>query len=280
MFDWQNLRYFLAVARLGSFTAAARELGADHATVGRRIARLEESIGRKLVVRLPRATSLTEEGKVFAKMAEGMGREAESLLRSLRHPSEGMAGQVTISILPAFASCVLVPRLPEFRKTCPGIHLVLSATSEVSSLERGEADLSVGFVRSRKQGRIVRKIADIHFAFYGTAAFSGYRPDACPLIGFEDSLGGIPQQSWLDQHAHGRPFVLRSNDVQLQAASARMGIGVALLPCLVGDSMADLHRLPVEQDMPTRPLWMSVCQDVRTAPTVRAVMDCLMNVFS
>lgn len=280
MFDWQDLRYFLTAARAGSLTAAAHELGIDHATVGRRIARLEAAIGVTLFVRLPRSTRLTEHGAALAAAARVMEEDAGRVARHLRGHGTSLSGAVAVSALPALAALVIAPSLPVLAVAHPGIRIVLSATSAVASLERGEADISIGFVRPDLPGRVVRRIGDLPFALYGTPLFAARPAGDWTFIGFEESLGDIPQQKWLTAFAARRPFTLRSNDVMTQAQGARAGIGAALLPCFVGDAEAGIARLESDPAPPSRPLWMSVHADVRRVPAVRAVMDHLAALFA
>lgn len=280
MFDWQDMRYFLTAARLGSLTGAAVELGVDHATVGRRVARLEAAVGVKLLHRLPRSTQLTEQGAALAAAAGGMAGGAEAIVRHLRGHMDGLSGQVTVSALPALAAFVIAPSLPVLLREHPGIRLTLSATSTVASLERGEADIAIGFLRPTLAGRVVRRIGQLRFSLYGVPALLSRPLDHWAFIGFEESLGGIVQQKWLDDFAAGRSFVLRSNDVTTQVQATRAGVGAALLPCILGDAEPGLVQLDTASAPPPRPLWMSVHTDVRRSPLVRIVMDHMIRVFA
>lgn len=280
MFDWQDLRYFLTAARLGSLAAAATELRVDHATVGRRIARLEAAIDVKLLVRLPRSTRLTERGAALAEVAGRMANDAEAVVRHLRAQQDGLSGTVTVSTLPALAAFVIAPRLPELSARHPGIRLILSTTTAIASLERGDADIAIGFVQPDLAGRVVRQIAKLPFSLYGAPALAARPPESWAFIGFEDSLAEIAQQKWLNRFSAGRPFALRSNDVVTQAQGARAGLGAALLPCFVGDCEPALVRLDAELPPPIRALWMSVHADVRRSHAVRAVMDHVIGIFA
>lgn len=277
MFDWQDLRYFLAAARRGSLTAAAEELGVDHATVGRRVARLEAATGVKLLVRLPRSTRLTEHGAALADAAGVMEEHAQAVLRHLRGQLGALTGTVTVSALPALAAFVIAPSLPALARRHPGIRLALSASPTVVSLERGEADIAVGFVRPDLPGRVARRVGDMPFALYGAPTLASRPSEDWTFIGFEESLGDIPQQKWLNAFADARSFSLRTNDVMTQAQGARAGLGAALLPRFLGDACADLSRLKADPAPTPRPLWMSVHNDVRRSPIVRAVMDHLIS---
>lgn len=278
MFDWQDLHFFLATARLGSFTAAAAELGVDHATVGRRVARLEASIERKLVVRLPRSTRLTKDGQALVVVAQAMEAQTNAIARHLRGSTGGLQATVTVSALPVLAAFLIAPSLPAFSQAHPKIHMVLSATSAVASLERAEADIAIGFVRPKLPGRVVRQVGELSLALYASHGYIVQPPEHWMLIGFESSLEDIPQQRWLNTFAADRPFTLRSNDVVTQAQGARAGLGVALLPRLLGDADPGLVHVKTHPEPPSRKLWMSVHADVRQSPAVRAVMDHLIEV--
>ncbi|NQE47841.1 LysR family transcriptional regulator [Herbaspirillum rubrisubalbicans] len=278
MFDWQDLHFFLATARLGSFTAAAAELGVDHATVGRRVARLEASIERKLVVRLPRSTRLTKDGQALAGVAQAMEAQTNAIVRHLRGSPGGIQTTVTVSALPVLAAFLIAPSLPGFSQAHPEIHMVLSATSTVVSLERAEAEIAIGLVRPKLPGRVVRQVGELSLALYACHEYIVKPPEHWMFIGFESSLGDIPQQRWLNAFAAGRPFTLRSNDIVTQAQGARAGLGIALLPRLLADADPGLVHIKTHPVPLSRKLWMSVHADVRQSPAVRAVMEHLIEV--
>lgn len=170
--------------------------------------------------------------------------------------------------------------LPTFTERHPLIRLVLSATSDVASLERGEADISLGFVRPDLPGRIVRQVGNVDFALYSSLAISAASPETWRFIGFEGSLEDIPQQRWLTQFAAGRPFVLCSNDVATQMQAAKSGLGVALLPDFLKAEETGMVRLDGDAQPLKRPLWMSVHADIRRSPAVREVMECLGDILA
>ena len=280
MFDWQDLRFFLTVARLGSLAAAAAELGVDHATAGRRVARFEAATGLKLIDRLPRSSRLTQQGAALASVAAPMADAADAVQRHLRGQTDQPSATVTVSLLPALAAFVVAPSLASFRARFPNISVTLSAATAVASLERGEADLAIGFVRPEFPGRIVRRLGALSLRLFATKTYLARPNQTWAFIGFEPSLAGILQQRWLDQFASGRPFALRSNDVATQHQAARAGLGIALLPAFLGDRDEELAWVAVEAEPPVRALWMSVHSDVRNSSAVRAVMDHLIALFA
>ncbi|OLF56074.1 LysR family transcriptional regulator [Pseudomonas chlororaphis] len=279
MTDWQDLHHFIVVARLGSLTAAAKALRVDHATVGRRVSSLEASLGLKLLERLPRASRLTEAGAVLAAIAQPMERLVDEVERHARG-SVGLSGTVSVSTLALLASGLLVPSLATLRATCPDLKIVLDTTSSVASLERGEADIALGYVRPDEAGRIVRRVGQVRFGFYASPAYAALAPADWTFIGFAESLEHIPQQRWLQEFAAQRPFILRSNDVNAQQAAARAAVGVALLPCFIANPDPGLVRVAPLRAGDARELWLSVHADVRRSAAVRRVMDHLIEVLA
>lgn len=279
MTDWQDLHHFIVVARLGSLTAAAKALRVDHATVGRRVSSLEASLGLKLLERLPRSSRLTEAGIALAAIAQPMERFVDEVDRYARG-AVGLSGTVSVSTLALLASVLLVPSLPALRAEHPDLKIVLDTTSSVASLERGEADIAIGYVRPDEAGRIVRRVGQVRFGFYASPSYASVAPADRVFIGFEESLEHIPQHRWLQGFAALRPVVLRSNDVNTQQAAARAAVGVALLPCFVASNDSGLVRVEPLRAGDTRELWLSVHADVRRSPAVRRVMDHLIDVLA
>ena len=111
MFDWQDLKHFVALARTGSLSAAARELGCDHATVGRRVAALEQALGLRLIVRLPRSTPLTQDGQAIAGLAAEIEAQSQAIARHARSAGATPQAGVRISAPPSIAAHILAPRI-------------------------------------------------------------------------------------------------------------------------------------------------------------------------
>jgi DNA-binding transcriptional LysR family regulator len=278
MIDWQDLHHFLVVARTGSLTAASRELSVDHATVGRRIARLEAATGLKLIDRLPRSSRLTLQGADLAAAAAAFGDGAEAVLRHLRHAPDPLSGTVTISALPLLAAHVIAPSLAALRERHPALTIALTATSAVATLDRGDVDITIGYVRSEVDARIVRRLGEIRLGLYASTAHAARAPADWAFIMFEKALDHIPQQRWLARLGAGRRIALRTSDVATQIEAARTDVGVALLPSFLAERREGLVRVAAESMPPTLAVWMAVHVDMRRSPTVRAVMDHLATV--
>jgi DNA-binding transcriptional LysR family regulator len=278
MSDWEDIRHFVALAREGTLSAAARTLGVDHATVARRVAALETSTGLKLVDRRARTTTLTEDGKRMATVAAPMEEAAFALGRAAQAAKPGIDGEVSISAPPNFASSVIAPQLIRLRHLHPGIRLKLIGEKRRASLSRREADVALRLLRPLEAGLFVRKIGSFGFSLYGAPAYREKTPPhAFAFIGYDASMAESPQEVWLSTIIGEREVVLRTNDLETQVAAARSGLGIAALPHYLGDSDPRLQRHVVTQKPISRDVWLVVHHDLRQVPAVRAVMEFLVN---
>jgi DNA-binding transcriptional LysR family regulator len=281
MFDWEDLRHFAALAREHTLSAAARALKVDHATVARRVAALEASFGLKLVDRRPRSYVLTADGERIAAQIARMEEASFAVDRAARAAQPVLAGEVSISAPPLLASTLIAPQLAQLRNAHPDIHVRLIGEKRSASLSRREADLAVRLSRPTEKRLVVRKIGTVEFRLYAAPRYlAAHEPESFEFIGYDESLGDVPQQRWLKAAAGRRPIVLRTNDVDSQRAAARAGVGIATLPRYLGDADAALAPLDVRMKSLTRDIWLVVHGDLRHAPPVRAVMTFLVACFA
>jgi DNA-binding transcriptional LysR family regulator len=281
MLDWEDLRHFAALAREHTLSAAARALKVDHATVARRVAALEASLGLKLVDRRPRSYVLTTDGERIAALAARMEEASFAVGRAVRAVQSALAGEVSISAPPLLASTLIAPRLAELRHAHPDLHVRLIGEKRPASLSRREADLAVRLSRPTEKRLVVRKIGTIAFGLYAAPGYlAAHDPESFEFIGYDESLDDLPQQRWLKAAAGARAIVLRTNDIDSQRAAARAGVGIAALPRYLGDADAALAPLDVRTRPVTRDIWLVVHGDLRRAPPVRAVMTFLVACFA
>ncbi len=278
MLNWDDLRYFVVLAREGTLSAAARALRVDHVTVARRVAALEASTGLKLVDRRARLYRLTEDGRRVAALASPMEEAAFAVERAMRAASPGLSGEVAISAPPSLANALIAPRLIELRRQHPGIHIKLIGEKRSASLTRREADLALRLSRPTEPGLIARKIGHFGFSLYGAPSYLNETPQhAHAFIAYDASMDDAPQQLWLKAIAGKREIVLRTSDLENQAAAARAGVGLAALPHFLGDGDPLLARHEVNAGEVRRDVWLVVHRDLRKAPAIRAVMEFLAH---
>ncbi|MGP0092094.1 MAG: LysR family transcriptional regulator [Xanthobacteraceae bacterium] len=278
MTDWEDLKHFAVFAREGTLSAAAGVLGVDHATVARRIAALEASVEVKLVDRRSRSYSLTAEGKRVAEIAAGMEAAAFDVGRVAQAAKPGLHREVAISAPPSLSISVIAPQLSKLRARHPGITIKLTGEKRTASLNRREADVALRLSRPTEPGLISRRIGSFAFGLYGAPAYikatSGH---SLVFIAYDRSMDDSPQQQWLYAVAAGRQIVLRTNDLENQAAAARAGVGLATLPRFLGDGDPTLQAYEVRGKPVSRDVWLVVHRDLRQVPAIRAVMEFLTD---
>lgn len=274
MADWEDIRHFLAVARCGTLSGAARSLKVDHATVSRRLAALEAALDVRLVDRLPRSCRLTAIGNQVFERAADMEAEANGIARLAMAAHVPLVGRVTLSAPPVLVAHLLAQYLPRFRAEYPDIRLSLAAQAKQVSLSHREADVAVRLVHPNETGIMARRIGRMDFALYAHRTYANLdRPDNWQFIAYDQSFADMPQQSWLLDIAGDRPVACELNDISGHLVAARAGAGVAGLPSFIGDRDPDLVRLDDDAFAFSRDIWIAVHRDLRKTPAVRAVMD-------
>lgn len=277
--NWQDLNFFCAFARSGSLSAAAREFGVDHVTVGRRIAALEHDVGLRLVDRLPRSTVLTAAGRAFAAQAGLMADHAHTLARQAREISSQALCTVRISAPPAVATYVIAPHVAAFCQQHQHITLVLSGLATLAALDRGEADVALRMSRPGEADLIAQRVGVMRYGLYARPDYAQRAADTWQFVGYDPSLEQTTQQRWMRSLANGRRIVFQATDLRAQIEAAHGGLGVVALPQFMGEPDQQLQRLSTALPAPEVSIWLTTYPDLSRAPAIRAVMDFLAKVI-
>ena len=276
MFDWSDLRIFLTVARKGSFTAAARELRMDQTTVGRRVSALETSLGSKLFRRGRDGLALSAAGREVLALGRPMEDAAHALSLGLDARDHAPAGTVRMTTVESFAGRFLAERIAGLRRAYPEISIELSASNQMLSLTRREADLAIRLARPEQPGLVAKKIGTIGYGLYASRAYLKTHPgtdlEEHDVLGYDEELDAIPEAKWLAARRH-RPFVLRSNSLATLETAAASGAGVTVLPCYVASTRKELVRMLGPEPVVTRDLWLVIHAELADQARVRAVAD-------
>lgn len=273
--DWQDLRFFLVLARRGSMSAAAKELKVDHATVSRRVASLETTLGLRLTERLPRRTTLTEHGLIIAAMAEDMDRIADRVRLQAQALSDTPTAVIRISASPAVAARIIAPGVCDFTRDNPGVTLSLSGVPHHALLEKGEADIAVRLTRPENPDLVTMRIGTMRFGLYAAESFSTIPPHRWTFIAYEQQHDYLTQQQWLNTLLAGRPVVFRASDLMAQQQAARTGLGAVVLPSFMGDADRSLIPLATEIPAPVRDIWLVTYPELKRLPAAVKVMNFL-----
>jgi DNA-binding transcriptional LysR family regulator len=271
--DWDNLRYFLALATSGTLLGAARSLGVEHATVGRRVSLLEDQLRMKLIDRRGRRIQLTAEGERIAAMARRMGDEALAIEQA-RLSGERLAGTVRISAPPALSTFLLAEPIVRLRRLHPDIDIVLAGEKQYASLNRREADIAVRLARPEQGELTITRLGGVTFNFYAAPSYlAETAKEAWSFISYGGDMENSPQYQRLIEVAAGRRIGIKASTLEFQLAAARAGGGIAILPDFIVGDEAGLVRAIDEEEPVTRDIWLVVHSDIRDVPIIRAVID-------
>lgn len=273
---WEDLLSLAVLLRCGSYSAAARELGLTHATIARRLQRLEARLGGAVLVRREDGLQLTEVGHATLDAAQQMERIAVALERTLAAQPDGLSGRVRLTTTEALGSCFWVPRLLELQRRHPGLELELSLDNRNLSLARRQADLAIRLARPQEEGLVARRLADLGYALYIHADHSylqtgGGLHGALPLCLYDESLAELPESRWLSRELPAARPVLRVNSALALQQAVCAGWGAALLPRFLASDPALLRLTP---EVPvSRELWLVYPTEYRDVPRYRLVID-------
>lgn len=273
--DWDDLRFFLAIARAGSLGAAARQLGVSHPTVGRRLQALEQASGQAFFRRTSQGLVPTAMGEGILNLAEEMESSALAIARRI-DGSEQPEGILRISSADWFAGYVLAPVLSELVRRYPAVVPEVMAGQRLSDLTRREADIAFRIVPFDQPDIVQRRLMTMPYGLYTSAAVPfepGPEGAGCKLILMNTAQAYYPDVLWLQRMLPAAPTVFTSSSRTVQAQMCARGLGVAVLPRPLGDQLPALVRIELSEAPPSRDIWMGYHQDMRRLDRLRALAE-------
>lgn len=286
MKDWDDLRFFLNVARAGNVTAAATLLGVNHSTVSRRIQALETRHGIRLFDRLPTGYALTALASELLNDALEIEKDLMALTRKLESHDSRLTGRLRITAPEGIVAVILLPHIAAFTRQHPGIEIGLSATSDIKSLANREADIAIRVTNHPPAGLFGRKLTGQRAATYASSDYlrrcgfsregatddPGWATAPHAWIGLAPA-GNAPD--WVVSGYPGARCAALLDTVYTLYEAARAGIGIAQLPCRLGDADPVLTRVPPLETQQIRDIWMLYHRDMRRNARLRAFADFL-----
>ena len=285
MFDWNDLKAFLAVARGGSTLAASKALAVNQTTVARRVEGLEAALSLKLFERGQSGSRLTEAGRDLLAEGEKVERAAQTFETRAKAHQRGMAGSIRVTCIEILANMAVTPAIGEFRKLHPEVQVDLMITDQPLNLEIGEADLAVRAVQTLPNSDLIaRKIVEYEFALYCDRDYAERMGvPTCledlinhDLIGGDAGLDQVPAMVWMFEQTGGKAPVTRSNSMSNLVHAVRAGLGIAPLPCVVADADPRFVRCTEVIETAKATSYILVRRELKDAPRVRALIDFLV----
>jgi DNA-binding transcriptional LysR family regulator len=283
-FEWDDLRYVLAVANARSLAGAARHLGVNHTTVLRRVSAFEQRLGLRLFERLPTGYVLTAGGEELIGTARHIEDAVTNLERKLAGQDLRLSGTIRVTTTDTLMGSILPEIFAEFRAAHPGIQIEVVLSNLMFNLSKRDADVAIRPAEDPPETLIGRRIAKIAFAIYGSPRYLAKQRKIDDLaahrwVGPDDSLGGTSVARWMRSQLPESEITLRADSFLGLRQAAQAGLGLAALPCYLGDTSSELvcvHR-PIAA-META-LWILTHEDLRHTARIRAFTEFAANAF-
>lgn len=273
--DWNDIPLLLKLAESGNMAQTARDLGLVTSTISRRVAAVEQALGIRLFIRGHAGYQPTEGGKVFLAHAETIADRVKTMVLESQEEAQDISGTVNITAIDVLLSYWLAGHVTQLLAQHPRLDLNLIGDFRELSFTRRETDLAIRLNRPTADAALrMRKIGTLGFAVYGTKNFSGASRKewpTLPWLSFPDEFAKLAEMQWLAKIAPIHR--IRLTNISMIARACEAGVGVALLPCVVGDR-SNLVRLQQEPES-QRELWLLSHKDAGQVARFRAVSQWL-----
>lgn len=285
MFDWDDMRVFLAVARARKIAPAARTLGLDPTTLTRRIGRLEKALGAQLFELRQGERVLSEQGQAMLAHAERLESASLAAMEEATGKSRTVTGQVRLSVAEGFGTWVLAPGLASFHARHPGIRLDLISASGFLNPSKREADMALMLARPQRGRLTLQRLGDYRLHLYAAPAYLEQRgmPERPAdllnhiLIGYVPDFIFSPELDYLNEVHSGLEAHLRATSINIQHRMIAEGAGIGILPDFIGRRDAMLQPLLADAVQITRSFWLVIHEDLRKLPRIEAVAQWLQE---
>jgi DNA-binding transcriptional LysR family regulator len=271
--NWDDLRYFLAVARIGSVSGAARQLGVQHSTVSRRLRRFERKIGSRLLERRQGRYELTSSGERVMEAAGRIEREVLGVDNAVLGRDTLLIGPLRVAALNNMASTVLMPMFATFQRAHPRVELHIIVANVDASLPQREADVAIRLTNTPSETLIGKRVATVKSTVYGQRDYLA----RVRKSGGEPTWLGVEccdfHRTWTRQLAGEPRHDFYSDDTQLTVAALKQGLGVSIIPCFMGDAEPDLERWREPDPSHDLGLWVLLHPDLKRTARVLAFRD-------
>jgi len=287
MYDWNDLKYFLALSRQGKLVRAAVRLQVDHTTVSRRIAALEKQLDVRLFDKSPNGYQLTDAGLRLLPLAEQIETRSNRLYREIAGKDARLSGTVRVATPEALGSQVIARHITEFKQQHPDIEIELVAETRRMSLSKREADIAISFSRPDSGRLIAWKLCDYRLRLFASRDYlAGYPPinsidDLAQhdFVSYIEDLIEMPELRFLDNTIKNAHVVFRSTNVSAQFNAILEGLGLGLVHCFMAQRESRLQVVLPGQVSVERTYWLLVHEDLRHVARVDAVCQFLTRIL-
>ena len=286
--NWDDLRIFLAVARTGNLSQAARQIHLDHSTISRRITQLELSLGGPLFERRREGLRNTALAERILAHVETMEAGIVGLREDLGGAAREPAGVVRVAMMEGIGTTYFARRLMALSERHPKLRIDLVTSAQLVNVSRREADIFLSFFKPSGRGLHCECVGSFALSLYGSQTYfdrHGEPSSASELpqhrfVGYVDDLIQVDTVRWLDEVISAPVFVFNSNSMLAQMSAAASGLGLALLPRFSVVNEKELRPVLPHQVSVRRELWLSAHLDMRYSTRIKAVLEYMKGILS
>ena len=281
--DWEQLRFFLELARAGRLVIAARRMGVDHTTVSRKIQALEKDLGRPLFLREHEGYKLTEAGRALLPQVEAMESAFVGISASLPNLGEQISGHVRIGAPEGYSTLLLAEQLVELGQRFPHLKVDLLALPRAVPLSRNEADIVITLERPERGPFIITRLTDYALHLYASADYLAAHPPITQreqlrehrFVSYVDDLLFSKELIFLDELVKTNKANLRSTSILAQQQAVAAGGGLAILPAFSACTDPRLRRVLAGDVSFTRTFWMLMPIELKDIARMRTAWNFL-----
>lgn len=278
--NWDDLRLFLAVARTGSISGAARQLGVQHSTISRRMRSFEEKLGARLIERKKSGYELTQAGENIKETATQIEREVLGVEGALVGQDTNLVGPLRVTAINNMASSVLMPMFASFSEKHPAVELHVIVSNTDASLSEREADVAIRLTNSPTDTLIGKRIVTVASTIYGSREYLKQLREQ----GREPAWIGVEccgfHKTWTRQACGEQTHNFISDDTLLTLSAIREGLGVSILPCFMGDTDPLLERYCDPDPAYNLGLWVLLHPDLKRTARVQAFREHMVETIN
>lgn len=285
--NWDDARIFVALHRERTLRAAARALDIDQATVGRRLAALEHTLGATLFLRTSSGYALTPVGKIAIRAAEAMEQSAHDLVRHTQGVDKRLAGEVKLSTTDALAQEFVMPAIERLHMKHPDVSVMLDTTTQVLNLAKREADIAIRTVKPRNPDLLARRVASWEVGLFASPDYLRRHGEPVPgerfaghdLVVYQPYFAKARVPEFLGEPLTDGRIVARLNTNLTLRAALRAGLGISPLPVPMAERDGLVRIWPDRSNDAPYEIWLVTHQDLRHTARIRVTIDEIVSAF-
>lgn len=276
--DWDDIRFFLAVARAGNVTAAALQLKVNHSTVSRRISSMEVKHGVRLFERLSTGYELTEAGNNIVQLAEEIEQKNLEVERLLFSKDSRLQGELVLTMPHELGRYCIIPNLPMFNAQYPDIDLHLLVKPGLKNLYAREADIAIRLTDSPPENLIGKRLSGFRHGVYRSNTYNAGERGVDKIIVWHFEKGS---PEWAQLHFPNAKIAVKVDDLSAMYAAVKAGLGIARMPCFFPDAHAEksIVRLNLDLKPSTWGVWLLSHKDLRNTQRIKVCKTFLERVL-